>query len=152
MSARAGLGVDMFTPVDFQRLPRIAVSEMTSVLQSIEPTLAWPIQLMMVLCRLFPKKQTGDRAIVILAMVTRLWSLHRGPLVRPRSSQNIASRGAAVEGNSSLRKAYLGVIDEEMAQTMNMNFGHAITDVHKLHDSVPWGLQARAALKMGLPP
>eukprot|EP00959_Pyramimonas_sp_CCMP1952_P093975 1965818-Pyramimonas_sp.AAC.1 len=71
MSARAGLGVDMFTPVDFQRLPRSAISEMASVLQTIESTLAWPIQLMMVL-RLIPKKQTGDRAIGILTMVARL--------------------------------------------------------------------------------
>eukprot|EP00959_Pyramimonas_sp_CCMP1952_P221011 4620555-Pyramimonas_sp.AAC.1 len=82
MSARAGLGVDMFTPVDFQRLPRIAISEMASFLQSIESTLAWPIQLMLVLCRLSPKKQTGDRAIAILTMVARLWSLHREPLLR----------------------------------------------------------------------
>eukprot|EP00959_Pyramimonas_sp_CCMP1952_P426145 8925808-Pyramimonas_sp.AAC.1 len=128
MSARAGLGVDIFTPVDFQRLPRMAISEMASILQSIESTFAWLIQLMMALCRLIPKKRTGDRAIGILTVVARFWSLHRGPPVRSWPSQHIASWDAAVEGNPSLREAYLRAIDEEMAHTMNMNFGHAIID------------------------
>eukprot|EP00959_Pyramimonas_sp_CCMP1952_P330907 6929475-Pyramimonas_sp.AAC.1 len=82
MSARAGLGVDMFTQVDFQRLPRSAILEMASIPQ------------------LIPKKQTGDRAIGILTMVARLWSLLREPLVRSWSSQKIAAWDAAVEGNS----------------------------------------------------
>eukprot|EP00959_Pyramimonas_sp_CCMP1952_P356853 7472531-Pyramimonas_sp.AAC.1 len=63
MKASLGLGVDGFTPVDFQRLPPTALQEMPLRLTAIEDTLTWTIQTQVILGKLTPKKTGADRAI-----------------------------------------------------------------------------------------
>ena len=54
---KAGLGVDRITPVDYQRLPAAALAELTLILQAVEETLVWPIQTMLIVGKLAPKKK-----------------------------------------------------------------------------------------------
>eukprot|EP00959_Pyramimonas_sp_CCMP1952_P093425 1955367-Pyramimonas_sp.AAC.1 len=63
MKANAGTGVDGFTPVDYERLPAAGLAEMALLLEAVEATLTWPVQVLLILARLTPKKSTGDRAI-----------------------------------------------------------------------------------------
>eukprot|EP00959_Pyramimonas_sp_CCMP1952_P326500 6834469-Pyramimonas_sp.AAC.1 len=77
-------------------------------------------------------------------MSGRLWSLIGEPHVQDWSKNHTEAWDAAVAGNSCLREAYLRAIDEELAHTMGMNYGHALTDVQEFYDSIPWHLLARA--------
>eukprot|EP00959_Pyramimonas_sp_CCMP1952_P049912 1042989-Pyramimonas_sp.AAC.1 len=63
MKAKAGMGIDMVTPVDYQRLPVEGQAELLLILEAVEATLAWPAQTLAVIGKLTPKKTAGDRAI-----------------------------------------------------------------------------------------
>eukprot|EP00959_Pyramimonas_sp_CCMP1952_P454761 9470440-Pyramimonas_sp.AAC.1 len=60
---RAGLGADVLTPLDYERLPDLALDELRVLFTVVEETLVWPTQVSLVLGRLLPKKSKGDRAI-----------------------------------------------------------------------------------------
>eukprot|EP00959_Pyramimonas_sp_CCMP1952_P341860 7161077-Pyramimonas_sp.AAC.1 len=108
---------------------------------------------MLIMCRLIPKKVvTKDRATGPVSMLGRMWSLIREPHVQDWSKDHAEAWGAAVAGNSRLRGAYLRAIDEELARTMGMNYGPALTDVQEFYDSIPWHLLASAALRLSFPP
>eukprot|EP00959_Pyramimonas_sp_CCMP1952_P157716 3297835-Pyramimonas_sp.AAC.1 len=75
---------------------------------------------MLVVGKLIPKKSVGDRAIGLVSMLGRLWSMAREPVVRSWSKQSAQHWDAAVAGNSFLMEAYLRAIDEELAHEMMM--------------------------------
>eukprot|EP00959_Pyramimonas_sp_CCMP1952_P447564 9371492-Pyramimonas_sp.AAC.1 len=77
MKPRAGMGVDAFTPLDFERLPRAGLTEMTLLLEAVEATLTWPTQTLLSIDRLTPKKSNGDRAIGLVSMLGRVWPMIR---------------------------------------------------------------------------
>eukprot|EP00959_Pyramimonas_sp_CCMP1952_P125502 2624047-Pyramimonas_sp.AAC.1 len=61
MKARAGQGVDVLSPTDIERMPDIALTELSQLYAVIEGTLVWPVQLGLTIGRLLPKKVSGDR-------------------------------------------------------------------------------------------
>eukprot|EP00959_Pyramimonas_sp_CCMP1952_P158435 3313381-Pyramimonas_sp.AAC.1 len=71
MKPRAGLGVDVLTPLDFERLPDLALDELRGLYAVVEETLVWPSQVSLALGRLLPKNLKGGRVIGVLSMFTR---------------------------------------------------------------------------------
>ena len=92
----------MFTPVDLQRLPVTAVSELALIMEAIDNQLTWPVQTMLILGPLTPKRTAEDKAIGLVSMLGRLRSLIREPWVRDWSREHAAAWDAAVEDNSCL--------------------------------------------------
>eukprot|EP00959_Pyramimonas_sp_CCMP1952_P250228 5230363-Pyramimonas_sp.AAC.1 len=71
MKPRAGLGADQLTPCDIERLPDAGVAELATLFNTAEEFLAWPVQTMIVIGRLLPKKISGDRVIGLITMLSR---------------------------------------------------------------------------------
>eukprot|EP00959_Pyramimonas_sp_CCMP1952_P378069 7919716-Pyramimonas_sp.AAC.1 len=68
MKGRAGMGVDMLSPLDFERLPDEALAELVLLYQACEYHLVWPGQILLILGRLLPQKSNGDRIIGLVSM------------------------------------------------------------------------------------
>eukprot|EP00959_Pyramimonas_sp_CCMP1952_P333677 6987959-Pyramimonas_sp.AAC.1 len=129
MKGRAGMGVDMLSPLDFERLPDEALAELVLLYQACECHLVWPGQILLILGRLLPKKSNGDRIIGLVSMVGRLWSLIRKPYVRSWSASAEAHWDAAVRGNSSLREAFVRVLQQEVSHHLGAATGEALVDI-----------------------
>eukprot|EP00959_Pyramimonas_sp_CCMP1952_P311558 6520374-Pyramimonas_sp.AAC.1 len=56
---KASLGADVLTPLDFERLPDLALDELRVLYSVVEETLVWPSQISLVLGRLLPKQSNG---------------------------------------------------------------------------------------------
>eukprot|EP00959_Pyramimonas_sp_CCMP1952_P375535 7865251-Pyramimonas_sp.AAC.1 len=56
---KASTGVDGLTPFDFERLPPAGIAEMALILEAIEATLTWPVQILLILAKLTPKSDFG---------------------------------------------------------------------------------------------
>ena len=98
----------MFTAVDYQRLPHSAICELALILTAVERQMTWPVQTMLIIGRLILKRVvTKDKAIGLVSMLRRLWSLLREHHVRDWPKDNAEAWDAAVTGNSCLREAYL---------------------------------------------
>eukprot|EP00959_Pyramimonas_sp_CCMP1952_P002527 52123-Pyramimonas_sp.AAC.1 len=59
MKARAGLGVDRLSLLDFERLPECAITELVALFTAIEESLTWPWQSLLVIGRFLAKKSGG---------------------------------------------------------------------------------------------
>eukprot|EP00959_Pyramimonas_sp_CCMP1952_P249037 5205779-Pyramimonas_sp.AAC.1 len=80
MRPKLGQGVDRLSPLDIERLPDSALTELSSLFETIEEALAWPIQTQLVIGHMMPKHRgSGDRIIGILTMFARVWSMCREP-------------------------------------------------------------------------
>eukprot|EP00959_Pyramimonas_sp_CCMP1952_P192241 4019592-Pyramimonas_sp.AAC.1 len=101
------MGVDAFTPLDFERLPKTGLTEMTLLLEAAEATLTWPTQTLLIIDRLTPKKSNGERAIGLASMLGRVWSMIRESEVQTWTFAQATFWDAAITGNSCLQEAFL---------------------------------------------
>eukprot|EP00959_Pyramimonas_sp_CCMP1952_P015952 337208-Pyramimonas_sp.AAC.1 len=96
MKARAGMGIDRLSPLDFERLPDCAIEDLVNLFSAIEASLTWPWQSLIVIGRLLAKKSGGDRVIGLVAMLCRVWSLAREFHAKAWASDTSPSWDAAV--------------------------------------------------------
>eukprot|EP00959_Pyramimonas_sp_CCMP1952_P268994 5624315-Pyramimonas_sp.AAC.1 len=69
-------------------------------------------------------------------MVGRLWSLIREPYVRSWSASAEAHWDAAIRGNSSLREAFVRVLQQEVSHHLGVATGEALVDIQSFYDSI----------------
>eukprot|EP00959_Pyramimonas_sp_CCMP1952_P278780 5828887-Pyramimonas_sp.AAC.1 len=94
----------MMTPTDFERLPDSALAELAIRFEACELYGCWPGQVSLIIGRMLPKKVSGDRIIGLVAMLGRVWSMIREPLVRTWSTATEQQWDAAIRGNPVLEK------------------------------------------------
>ena len=71
MKAKAGLGIDGFAPVDYQRLPEAGTQAFALLLTAIEESLARPVQTPLIAVKLTSKKVGADRGVGSVCMASR---------------------------------------------------------------------------------
>eukprot|EP00959_Pyramimonas_sp_CCMP1952_P056290 1175762-Pyramimonas_sp.AAC.1 len=77
------MGLDRLSPIDLERLPDAALTELAQLYNMFEECQTWPWQLMGVVGKLLAKKTVGQfRVIGLICMICRVWSLAREPVVQ----------------------------------------------------------------------
>eukprot|EP00959_Pyramimonas_sp_CCMP1952_P287789 6018538-Pyramimonas_sp.AAC.1 len=84
-------------------------------------------------------------------MLARVRPHIREPGVRQWSAEEAQAWAAAVAGNSCLKEAYLRAVDEGLACTMGLQFGHGLLDVQEFYGAISWLPLAKAALRLRFP-
>ena len=101
---------------------------------------------------MIPKKTAGDRAIGLVSLLGRLWSLTRGPTAKSWTTESACHWDAAPPGNSCLQEAFLRALGEELAHAMGVKYGRGMLNVETFYDSISWDLLVAAAMRLQFPP
>lgn len=151
MKKRTGLGIDMLSPTDIERLPPLGKQAVAMHFDLVETQLSWAWQMLMVRCAAIGKKPGGERLIGILAMLQRVWSKCREPVAKEWSFAINPFWDAAVAGNSPLREALERALCDEVVAHIG---GHSISgylDVKQFYDNISIPKSIRAATRLGFP-
>eukprot|EP00959_Pyramimonas_sp_CCMP1952_P180063 3765366-Pyramimonas_sp.AAC.2 len=112
------------SPVDFERLPPVALDDLAHSHMAIESEITWPHQVMMTLGRLPPKKTEGYIIIGLLSMFADCGvssaNLRSGGGPRPPPLTGARRRA---RGNAALREAFIRALEAEVGRQLGVASG-----------------------------
>ena len=130
------VGGDVWSPLDWKRLPPEARRDLTSAFRKSEKKIAVPMQALINLMALLPKPSGGERTVALQSLWHVVWSSIRGQKVRDWDSDRAQFWDSAIKGASAEQAGTLRKLIEEIAVLCGRTTISIFWDVKKFYDSI----------------
>ena len=149
--AKKALGIDAMPVKHTATMPLEILQGTATTLNMVQLAVRWPIQIMLNLVALLPKRLGGSRAVSKTPMLYRLWSIIRSPTLKAWASEHTSGWDFAAAGRSALYSGSVRCFNNEVALASGLHASNLLWDVDKFFDSIMPRLVMQEGLRMGYP-